>query len=119
MRGTCETPLGFRTLLHSYVYATHFIHADRTSFELLWDRSTRFHRSCVKSWKRHMPRRLLSDSLWFGFGAWPVVARVVAIRPDTVEGYKDIEDDLARLSKRFQTVEAEFWATQNTSAPST
>jgi hypothetical protein len=63
--------------------------------------------------------RLLSDSLWFGVGAWPVVARVVAIHPDTVEGYKDIEDDLARLSKRFQTVEAEFWATQNSSDTST
>ncbi len=98
--------------------ATHFIHADRTSFELLWDRSTRPALVREKLEEAHAVR-LLSDSLWFAFGAWPVMARVVAIRPDTVEGYKDIEDNLARLSKRFQTVEAEFWATQKSSDTST
>ena len=118
MRGTCEIPLGFRTLLHSYVNATHFIHADRTSFLLLWDRSTRQALVREKLDEAHAAR-LLGDSLWFAFGAWPVVARVVRIRPDIVEGYKDIEDDLACLSKRFQTVEAEFWAAQNRSDIST
>ena len=114
MRGHSAAPLGFRALLHAYVNATHFVHADRTSFELLWDRATRPPHVRDKLEKAHAAR-LLSDSLWFAFGTWPVMARAIGIRPDTAEGYTEIDDELGRLSKRFQTVEAEFWATQGDS----
>lgn len=111
MRSPSAAPLGFRTLLHSYVNASHFVHADRTSFELLWDRANRPPHIRDRLERAHAAR-LLSDSLWFAFGTWPIMARPIAIRPDTAIGYKEIDDELGRLSRHFQTVEAEFWAMQ-------
>ena len=111
IRGANEAPLGLRALLHGYVSATHFVHADRTSFLLLWDRSTRTPEVREKLEEAHAAR-LLSDGVWFSFLCWPVMARALEIRPESAEGCADIQDELAHLSERFQTVQAEFWATQ-------
>ncbi|HHX7050334.1 TPA: DUF5677 domain-containing protein [Pseudomonas aeruginosa] len=98
---------GYKSFLHSYGISSHFIHADQTAMDLIWDRTRRAPQERVLLERAHFAR-LAAEPVSILFLCWRAMAYAIGVESSS----RDIFESVMALNNQADIYHKEFAKSQ-------
>ncbi|SFH18562.1 DUF5677 domain-containing protein [Pseudomonas sp. NFACC45] len=98
---------GYKSFLHSYGISSHFIHADQTAMDLIWDRATREPQEIALLERAHFAR-LATEPVSILFLCWRAMVYATGVESSR----KDIVQSVLALNEQADIYHREFAESQ-------